>query len=189
MVSRLAKFIKDTGYAHLAYRSDQEPGLRALFEEAFTKSARQGELYNPRLQQMVPEASSVGESQSNGKAEIAVQKLEDLVRTYKSALETNAQVRIESTSPVMNWMVEHAASVYNRHLCNSDGRTPFETIHGQRWKGRAVEFGEQVFYLSQSDSGPNLTSAGESERFWVTLNPQTNVMWPHQMAMWSRPEL
>jgi hypothetical protein len=42
-------------------------------------------------------------------------------------------------------MVEHAASLYNRHLCNSDGKTPFEAIHGQRWKGRTVEFGEQVF--------------------------------------------
>ena len=42
--------------------------------------------------------------------------------------------------------MEHAASVYNRHLCNSDGRSPFQTIHGQRWKGRPVEFWEQVFY-------------------------------------------
>lgn len=140
--SRLAGFIKDTGCAHWAYRSNQEPGLRALFEEAFTKSMRQGELYNPRLQQMVPEASSVGESQSNGKAELAVQKLEDLVRTYKSALETNVQLRIESKSPVMNWMVAHAASVHNRDLCNSDGRNPFETIHSQKWRGRAVDFGE-----------------------------------------------
>ena len=43
--------------------------------------------------------------------------------------------------------MEHAASVYNRHLCNPDGKTPFEAIHGQRWRGRQVEFGEQVFYF------------------------------------------
>ena len=91
IVSRLAQFIKETGYAHIAYRSGQEVGFRALFEKAFSKSTRQGELHNPPLQQMVLEASSVGKSQSNGKAEIAVQKLEDLVRTYKSAIETNAQ--------------------------------------------------------------------------------------------------
>ena len=47
----------------------------------------------------------------------------------------------------MRWIVEHAASMANRQICNADGRTPFETIHGQRWKGRAVEFGEQVFYF------------------------------------------
>ena len=60
IVSRLARFIKDIGYAHLAYRSDQEARLRAIFGEAFTKSKRQRELYNPRIQQIVPEASSVG---------------------------------------------------------------------------------------------------------------------------------
>ena len=147
VTARLAQFIKESGYAHISYRSDQERSIRALFEDAFVKSTRQGELFNPRLQQMVPEASSVGESQSNGKAEIAVQKIEDLVRTYESAIETNAQTRISSTSPTMRWIVEHAASVANRQICNADGRTPFETIHGQRWKGRAVEFGEQVFYF------------------------------------------
>ena len=131
----------------MVYKSDQEFGLRALFEDAFTKSTRQGELFNPRLQQIAPEASAVGESHSNGRAEIAVQKLEDLLRTLKSALETNAQLRIEATSPLMMWMVEHAASLYNRHLCNPDGKTPFEAIHGQRWKGKMVEFGEQVFYF------------------------------------------
>ena len=43
IVNRLAQFIKDSGYARLAYRSDQEPGLRALFEAAFIKSQRHGE--------------------------------------------------------------------------------------------------------------------------------------------------
>ena len=132
IVTRLAQFIKESGYARIAYRSDQEASLRALFEAAFVKSQRQGESHNQNLEQLVPEASSVGESQSNGLAENSVQKLEDLLRTYKSALETRVGSRIESTSPVMRWMVEHAASVYNRHLCNPDGMTPFEAIHGQR---------------------------------------------------------
>ena len=30
VVSRLARLIKDTGYEQFAYRSDQEPGLRAV---------------------------------------------------------------------------------------------------------------------------------------------------------------
>ena len=56
-------------------------------------------------------------------------------------------MRIESTSPVMNQMFEHAASTYNRHLCHADGGTPLEPIHGQGLRGRAAEFGEQVFYF------------------------------------------
>ena len=33
-ITRLAQFIKDSGYMHIVYRSDQEPSIRALFESA-----------------------------------------------------------------------------------------------------------------------------------------------------------
>ena len=145
-VTRLASFIKDSGYKRIVYKSDQEFSIRAIFEAAFRKADRQGKPYNPELDQMVPEASAVGESQSNGRAENAVQRLEDLLRTYKCALESNIGFRIPVEHPVINWMVEHSASVYNRHVCNEDGMTPYESIHGQRSKGKLCEFGEQVFY-------------------------------------------
>ena len=145
-VARLAKFIRDSGYAKVIYKSDQEASIRSLFEETFRASAREGVLHNPALLQMVPEASAVGESQSNGRAENAVQKLEDLLRTYKSALETHLQCQIPVKHPIMRWMTEHVASTMNRHLCNSDGQTPYEALHGQRFKGKTVEFGERVFY-------------------------------------------
>ena len=85
-MSRLAKFLKDSGYAKVVYRSDQERSIVKLFEETFKASSREGMLHNPQLTQMVPEASAVGESQSNGRAENAVQRFEDLLRCYKSAL-------------------------------------------------------------------------------------------------------
>ena len=142
VVQRLTRFIKDTGYSHIAYRSDQEPALRALFEAAFTAANRHGQEI-----QMVPEASSVGESQSNGKAEAAVKMVEDMLRTYKAALETRIQAKVDVHSPVFHWLLEHVSSIHNRVVCNEDGRTPFETIHGQRWRGKMVEFGEMVHYF------------------------------------------
>ena len=57
----------------------------------------------------VPENSAVGESQSNGRAESAVQQVEDYVRTYKAALEARLGVRIQASHPVMMWMVEYAS--------------------------------------------------------------------------------
>ena len=60
VISRVTKFISDSGYLKLIYRSDQEPALRAMLEEAFRKASE------ARLEQAVPEASAVGESQSNG---------------------------------------------------------------------------------------------------------------------------
>ena len=81
VVARMASFIKDSGYRPIVYRSDQELSIRAMLEEAFKQSGREGALYNPDLHQMVPEASAVGESKSNGKAESSAQKVEDLLRT------------------------------------------------------------------------------------------------------------
>ena len=146
-VARLARFLKDSGYSKIVYKSDQERSIVSLFEETFKASCREGApMHNATLTQMVPEASAVGESQSNGKAENAVQKFEDLLRTYKSALETHLDSKIPVDHPIMRWMTEHVASVMNRHVCNPEGETPYQAIHGQRFKGKLVEFGEKVFY-------------------------------------------
>ena len=69
-----------------------------------------------------------------------------MVRTYKCALESRLETRIPCNHPISSWLVEHAASIYNRYICTEDGSTPYENLHGQRFKGRAVEFGETVFY-------------------------------------------
>ena len=109
VINRLAKFVKDSGYLQIAYKSDQEASIRAMLEAAVLQAGREG------LQQATPEASAVGESQSNGAAESAVGQLEDLTRTYKAALEDGISQRIPSDHPVIAWLVEHAASVYNRY--------------------------------------------------------------------------
>ena len=72
-----------------------------MFEEAFRRSGRHGESFNPQLKQFIPEASVVSESQSIGKAESSVLRLEDFIRTYKSALERHIGFRIQSKHAVM----------------------------------------------------------------------------------------
>ena len=124
VVTRVAQLIRNFGYSHIVYESDQEASIRAMFEEAFRRSHRQGSCYNPKLRQFVPESSVVGESQSNRKAENSVQRLEDMIRTHKSALEKRIKFQVPARHPLLRWFVDHAASVYNRHVCNSDGVTP-----------------------------------------------------------------
>ena len=122
VVSRMASFIKDSGYRSIVYRSDQEPSIRAMFEEAFKAAGREGVSYNPNLQQMVPEASAVGESQFNGKAESAVQKVEDLLRTYKSALETKCLHGWLSILPpsIIDWCAQRMPRLLTRAFMVSD---------------------------------------------------------------------
>ena len=42
VVTRLAQFIKDAGLTHFAYRSDREPAIMAMIEEACARSGRRG---------------------------------------------------------------------------------------------------------------------------------------------------
>ena len=124
-VGRLANFFKEAGFSKLVYKTDQESALKATIEEALVKVGRSGTF---EAFEAVPEYSAVGESASNGKAERAVQAIEDLLRTLKSALESRIQARIPSQHPVLKWMIEHAASILNRYCVNSDGVTPYEAM-------------------------------------------------------------
>ena len=75
-VSRVAAFIRESGLMNFNFtdwvvKSDQEISIVALMEQAIRKSGRHGTI--------VPEASAVGESASNARAERTVQAVEDLL--------------------------------------------------------------------------------------------------------------
>ena len=114
-VQRLSQLFKDLGLVHFVYRSDKEPAIRAMIEQAIILAGRSGKAYadadpeeqkslsvmeeldeadgklmpspleSERILVAVPEHSMPGESKSNGIAERAVQQLEDHLRTLKSA--------------------------------------------------------------------------------------------------------
>ena len=79
-----------------------------------------------------PEHSHPGESQSNGKAERAVQEAEDMLITMRIALEERINANICSTYAVLKWLCEHVAGTINRFHVGSYGKTAYERAHGQR---------------------------------------------------------
>ena len=82
VVHRLAEFFKNTGITKLVYKQDQEPAIRSVIERALIKVGRHGEpVADEQLIQMIPGFSARGQSPSNGRAERAVQTVEDMVRT------------------------------------------------------------------------------------------------------------
>ena len=112
VVTRFAKLITDCGLVHFAFRSDKEPAIVAMLQEACAMAGRKGvhvktddeevvlddgdsktgELQSgehpgavERAQLAVPENSHPGESQSNGIDERAVQDLVKHVRVLKLA--------------------------------------------------------------------------------------------------------
>ena len=132
VTERLAEFLRNSGVSKLVYKADQEPAIRAMLEKALTSIGRNGEpVDSEEFLQLVPESSAVGESPSNGGAERAVQSIQDMTRTYLSALEGRIRWKIPTQHPVMRWLVEHAASMLNRFTTNNDGVSPYAYIHGR----------------------------------------------------------
>ena len=173
VVARLTQFIKDSGLVHFAYRSDKEPAIVAMIEEACARAGRRGikvtseedvavedlpdevevpepPAINPLAidssQVAVPEHSHPGESQSNGRAERAVQAVEDQVRTLKAAFELRFKMVLTNTHPVMAWLFEHAVFLLNKFQLGTDGRTGWGRLHGKETRDRICEFGECVLW-------------------------------------------
>ena len=101
---RLANFLKESGIPRLVYKSDQESSLKLMVENALARIGKSGTF---EAYEAVPEYSAVGSSASNGRAERAVQTIEDQIRTLKSALESRMKARLPSDSPTFRWLTEH----------------------------------------------------------------------------------
>ena len=139
-INRLANFIKNAGVQKLVYMADQESALATLMENAIQKASISGELVSA-----VPEHSPVGDSQSNGRAERAVQEAEDMLRCMKLAIEERLIAKITSTTPILKWLCEHTAATINRFHVHDDGMTAYQRSPGQPFSGYVLEFGERVF--------------------------------------------
>ena len=89
-VARLTEFVRQSGLHKFVYKCDQESSIYALVEEAVKKAGRACDWTDAT----VPENSAVGSSASNGRAERAVQMVEDQVRVLKAALEARIKAEI-----------------------------------------------------------------------------------------------
>ena len=139
-VQRVATFIRESGLTDFNFvvKSDQESSIVAVLEQAIRRSGRSGSI--------VPEASAVGESASNSRAERTIQSVEDLLRVHKHALEARIGNRVPSDSAVLKWLVEHVADILTKYTINASGMSPYEELHGRKANERRVEFGERVFF-------------------------------------------
>ena len=157
VVARLCRFIMECGLTHFAYRSDREPAIVSLLQDACAMAGRnsvkvqavEDEAPDPeveRAQVAVPEHSHPGESQSNGLAESSMKELIDEVRTLKMSTEHRIQGRLPNNHPAMSWLVEHAAYMLNRCKLDTDGRTAYGRLHGKESSAKLCEFAERILW-------------------------------------------
>ena len=105
-----------------------------MLEKAFAKAGRE-----LNLEVVAPEHSSVGESASNGYAERGVQLFEDLLRTWKLAVEIRLGKDLPIQHPLITWLVEHVANLMNKYAIGHDGMAPYKRLHGRDADEEMVE--------------------------------------------------
>ena len=92
--------------------------------------------------EIVPGASPMGESKSNGEVERAVQSVHGLARTLKDFLEQQSGIALESRSPLLAWLVEHCSNLLQ--LFHEGEPHCLHAFERQPWRVEMPSFGECV---------------------------------------------
>ena len=117
-------------------KNDQEPAIKDL----------KAELARQRKAATASEESRVGDSNSNATIEVAVQEVENMVRTLRSSLESRVKSKIPLDHPIVTWMIRHAAANITRFKVRSNGKTAFQLMKGFKGIMPVGEFGECVHF-------------------------------------------
>ena len=92
------------------------------------------------------EQARVGDSNSNGRVERAIQDFKGLTRTLRSALEAKIGIKIRLEDPIVPSMIRHAAQIMNVCRVREDGQTSWQRMTGRKFYGRLVLFAEMVMF-------------------------------------------
>lgn len=116
---------------------DQEPAIVGI----------QGHIRLHRTGPTILTNSPVGESECNGRAENAIRRVKETIRTMMAHFEEGIGQKIAKGSNIISWMVRSAAELISKYSIGYDGKPPYERIRGERSKVPIAMFGETVLYL------------------------------------------
>ena len=136
---------KIMGYKKAIFKGDQEPALGAMMDRIAALSG----------DQIIREESPVGESQSNGDVENAIQRIQGQYRTLRSNLEAMYEKKVEPEHPALTWMVRYASLLVFWFEKGTDGRTPYRRLKGKEFNRKLANFGECIWYLKPKSKGIN----------------------------------
>ena len=179
---RLMAWLRELGYefCDIIVKSDNEPALTSLVETWGRLRAAQGG------QRMVVEHSPVHSSKSNGVVERAIQAVQGMIRTMRSALEDKWGVKLEVAHPVWTWLAEYAGWMLTRGEVGRDGRTAYERIKGKKAKLHGMEFAEGVLWKRRREGGPlgKLTSMWEDGVFLGVKGSTGEIIVGNEKGVW-----
>ena len=158
VVDMLVDDIKWLGFTRVILKSDNEPAIVKLCEEAL-KDIRVG----TEVEQAMTENPPPYDSQANGQIEAAVKLVRGMITTLKCCLETRLGHRVPIRHPAMAWLVQHAALVLSYRVRGMDGRTPYHRARGRPYGGRLLGFGEVCRYKLRAKE--DIPDAGDGRKW------------------------
>ena len=150
LAKRVMAFMREFGceVEPVTMKTDNEPALVKVVEYIGRLRAAKGGTG------MVVENSPVYSSKSNGYIERAVQSVQGMVRTLRSAVEEKWGVKLEIENAIWPWMTEYASLLLTRMEVSTDGKTAYERSRGKVAKMPGLEFGEGVLWKRRREGGP-----------------------------------
>ncbi|CAE7826846.1 unnamed protein product, partial [Symbiodinium necroappetens] len=58
------------------------------------------------------------------------------------AVQDRAKIKLSGQMPLFSWIMAHAAFLHSRFFTTCKGLPPYEVVHGRRYRGQLVQFGE-----------------------------------------------
>ena len=135
VVNNVAIAIENLGYTRIALVTDGEPAILQVQTAIQKKRA-------PMI--TVPRNPPAYDPQANGFVERAVGEVKGQIRALKLGLEARLGVNIGIKEPIVEWVMQHAASLLNKFHIGVDGRTAHFRVHHKNFNGKTFEIGEQV---------------------------------------------
>ena len=160
IVQRVNNIITSVGCPKIVIKADQEPAMISLQKEIRkelwnevieitnkVKDTRKGESDDNPGGVVILENSPVGESQSNGIVEHAIQEVQYQIRKMKMQIEQNMASKLSNDSPIWPWLIQYAAQVIHTFKVHKeDKRTSRQRIRANPSLPEIPKFGEHIYF-------------------------------------------
>ena len=158
--------VEAVGHKKILFKSDNEPAIVALKQEVKNLL---------KDTEILMEESPVGDHQSNGYIERAIQELEKQIRIIKSSIDCQYGTSFETQHPIVTWANAYAGQLLTRFHVMKDGRTAYELNKGKGYKKALCPFGECVqFQIARSIQNPSNMDLDWKDGVYVGLRERSN---------------
>ena len=154
-------FLKVMRHEKLKIRADQEPALKALI----------GMVKEQWPHRILVEESPLYSSQSNGRAERAIQTVRRLAASLRVATELRYEMALSSGMVAWPWLIRHAAWLHNRFHVKYNGRTCYEEFYQTRYKNEVVAFGECVLFMEPYPASRRKKQGKRRQKMDASMEP------------------